>query len=526
MTGRAVKIPRASRLLAAFALACGGCCSGGGGDDSEGVGTVEVRNQTPYFVHFLHPDENRLYVEPGASETLAANASRQITILISPGQDAKGMVEDAADCCSTNSDSATLDCASVVANWNAGQLSAEVTSPPCTGGGGSCPYVYSGGDEVLHGESLVGALNRGAARDDVTVLSPLLPEDGSYRVRIAAELDETEHIDAAWLALFDHPAGSRMAKDSAGNLRAVPTALVARRASDGERDLGKKLDSDDGAAWEGKNPDRLLDGKIRDWVELDFPRPPAATRAILLVRARNTHLLQDAYHEYLAGFGPGLPKLMRLTTSVHGYRSRLDRYLAESGFSLEVAVKDGDGWRAVDPVKPVGPAAEQTIAVPLELPADGRTEVRVRLAMLPGAWSVNSARISFEEATEVSMQRIDASSASRTKADSGKSSTATLEAISSSDESILRVETGDSLVLEFPAPAASRPPAGLLRTAVLHVVGYYEENDRSPKPCINWKRLLTASHQDNSFARHVLRRLSHQNVVDRYAEEAGVRSPR
>jgi hypothetical protein len=525
MKGRGVNIPCASRLLAALALACGGCC--GGGDDSEGVGSVEVRNQTPYFVHFLHPDHNRLYVEPGASEALHVSSSREITILIAPGQEAKGMVEDHASCCSTGGEGGNLDCASVVANWDpgAGQLSADVTPPQCAGGSGSCPYVYSGTDPVLQGESLVGALNRGAARHDVMVLSPLLPEDGSYRVRIAAELDETDYIDAAWLALVDHPAGSRIAKDSAGNLRVVRTSLSARRASDTERELGQKLDLDDGAAWEGKNPDRTLDGKIRDWIEIDFPRPPSTTRAILLVRGRNTHLLQDAYHEYLAGFGPGLKKLMRLTTSVHGYRSRLDRYLAESGFSLEVAVKDGEGWRAADPVKPVGPAAEQTIAVPLELPADGAAEVRVRLAMLPGAWIVDSARISFDEATDLSMQRIDASSALRTLADSGKSSATTLQAVSSAGESTLRVETGDSLVLQFPAPAASKPPAGLERTAVLHVVGYYEENDRSPKPCINWKRLLRASHQDNSFARHVLDRLSHQKVVDRYAEEAGVRSP-
>jgi hypothetical protein len=524
MTERAARIARASRTLAAvaLALACGGCCGG----DSEGVGSVEVRNQTPYFVHFLHPDQSRLYVEPGASETLEAGGSRQITILIAPGQDAKGVVEDAAACCSTGSDSATLNCARVVANWDADQLSADVTSPQCPGGSGSCPYVYSGTDEVLQGESLVGALNRGAARHDVTVLSRLLPEKGSYRVRIAAELDETDHIDAAWLALVDHPAGSQIAKDSAGNLRVVRMPTAARRASDGERELGQKLDADDGGAWEGKHPDRLLDGKVRDWVELDFPRPAAKTRGFLLVRGRNTQLLQDAYHEYLAGFGPGLRKLMRLTTSVHGYRSLLDRYLSESGFSLEVAVKDGDGWRAADPVKPVGPAAEQTIAVSLELPADGAESVRVRLAMLPGAWLVNSVRMSFEEAIDVSMQRIDASSALRTRADAGKSSATAREAVLSSDESALPVETGDALVLQFPAPAASKPPAGLERTAVLHVEGYYEENDRSPKPCIDWKRLLRASHQDNSFARHVLDRLSHQNVVDHYAEEAGVRSPR
>jgi len=359
------------------------------------------------------------------------------------------------------------------------------------------------------------------------VLSRLSVEGGSYRVRIATELDETDYVDAVWLEVVDHPAGTQVVKDSTGTLHLVKEPRAPRRAVDaGKHELGKLFDADDDAHWEGRDRDHTLDGKIRDWVELSFARPPGARRAILLVRGRNTQLLQDAYHEYIAGFGPGMSKLMRFMTSVESYRPRLDRYLAESGFSLDVALSVGGAWKATDPVKPVGPAGEQTIAVPFELPARASEEVRVRLAMLPGAWLVDSVLMSFDATTSVPSRRLDATSALRPPGDVGQPSAAALAAIAVNDESSLRLETGESLVLRFAEPPANGPPSSFERSAVLHVIGYYEENDRSPGRCVNWKRLLSASRQENSFAHHVLERLSFQDVVDRYAEESGIRSPR
>jgi hypothetical protein len=526
MSERIRRRPRSSLIAAVLALACGGCCGGG---DSEGTGSVSLTNATPYFVHFLHPDQTVLYVEPGETVGVEVSHSEAFTILIAPGQDEKGLVEDAAPCCVENpdADDKTLLCASVTANFNAGGLSANVTVPSCPASGGSCPYVYSGIGDVLEGESLVGALNRGAVRHDVMVLSRLAPEDGSYRVRVATELDETDYVDAVWLELLDHPTGSRVVKDSKGILHVFNESRAARRSVDaGGRELGQALDADDDAQWEGRDREHTLDGKIRDWVELSFARPAAAKRALLLVRGRNTRLLQDAYHEYIASFGPGMSKLMRFMTSLSSYRPQLENYLEESGFSLDVALRVDGAWRATDPVRPVGPAGAQTIAVPLELPAQASEEVRVRLAMLPGAWILDSARISFDATTSVASRRLEATSALRTPGDVGQPSAAALAAIAANDESTLRLETGESLVLRFAEPSKMNGSAGHDRTAVLHVVGYYEENDRSTGRCVNWKRLFAASRQDNSFARHVLDRLSFQDVVDRYAEETGIRSPR
>jgi len=76
--------PRSPLVAAVLALACGGCC---GGEDSDSTGLVTLTNQTPYFVHFLHPDETILYVEPGETVNVEVSNSQQFTILIAPGQE-------------------------------------------------------------------------------------------------------------------------------------------------------------------------------------------------------------------------------------------------------------------------------------------------------------------------------------------------------------------------------------------------------------------------------------------------------
>lgn len=506
--------PSLSIFSAILALACSGCCDS---SSSDSKGSIPVTNSTEFFIHVVSSGGGtEEYVAPGATVTVSEG---EITALISPGQGTKGIVQESTSCC-TNDDN-SKSCGTMTVTSDASGVSAQLEQPTCTGGG-SCPYVYAG--EVLAGESLVGALNRGAAREDVIVLPSLQPVDGSYRVRIAAELKETEYIDAAWLEVVDHPSGVRIVKDREGVVRAASEPGTPGRVTlaSGET-LGQVLDADDGVYWEGRGRDRMLDRKIRDWVDITFARPEGKSQATLLVHGRNTALVQDAYHEYMAAFGPGLPKLMRAMTRFSKYGPALQGYLRDAGFSLDVSLKRPEGWTAVEPVGPVGPAGEQTIAVPIDLPSDGSANITVRVAMLPGAWLLDSVVMSSGAPIPASSKRLDAVGSVRRPSGPASAESVDLAAIAHRDGSQVQLNTGSSIELRFVDPP--RDP-GIERTAALHLFGYYEENDRSPKRCIKWRALLRESLSDNSFAHHVLKRLASQDVVDRYADEANVRRPR
>jgi hypothetical protein len=47
---------------------------------------VDVRNNTPYYLHFLGQDESHLYVPPGGVRGMGFEYSDELRVLIAPGQ--------------------------------------------------------------------------------------------------------------------------------------------------------------------------------------------------------------------------------------------------------------------------------------------------------------------------------------------------------------------------------------------------------------------------------------------------------
>jgi hypothetical protein len=493
------------------------------GCSSEGEGPVTVLNQTPYYLHFLHPDESTFYLPPGEGTTITADAAGQnaATFIVAPGQDAKGRADVNVDCC-TDEDG-TLNCGTVVATWDQDQLSAESSTPTCYtgGGGGSCPYVYSGtgGRFVLEGETLVGALNRGAQRSDPIVLPSLRAEGGIFRVRVATRLEEVDYVDALSLEVIDHPPASVVVRDDAGNLHVVLDSLPPLRAVDARgHDRLPELGSSDQQSWEADDREALVDGKIRDSVVVEFPRPAGASKATLLLRGRGTSFVQDAYHAYVRQFGPGFTNLMRLTSFSRWYRPAIEHFLDQLG--LEVSIKAGDGWTRAAGVRPIGPAATQDVAVTLTLPPpDASGLLSVRLAAMPGSWLVDSVKVSYRAFREPEFAAASAAAA-RLVQPSGSEEAVDLAAILREDQHYQRLVKDEELEVDFPAP--TDPRVGWSRTGVLRIAGYYQDAGASTKPWIHFGPLAKALHHDNSFARFVLARLSWRDELDTYAVLGGV----
>jgi hypothetical protein len=503
-----------------FALAgCGGCCGGGGGSSDEAPTSFTFMNQTPYYLHALSPGENSLYVPPSTAVSLDIGSSHaQITVIVSPGQEMTGKETVFVSCCQSR-------CGTVYAAWIADSLS--LSGEDCSDtpdGSGSCPFVYAGtaGGLTLVGEALVGALNQGARRTDAVVLTGIEGPDGIYHVRVATERPETNHLDAVALEIVEHPAGTRVVKDRKGTLvigDAQPPLAAATAAGE---DMLSFLSTDDGAIWEGTNRDLLFQDKIRDWIDLEFRRPVGEGSAVLLVHGRNTRLLQDSYHEYLAQFGPGLPKLMRLTTEWYPYRPMLEHLLNQAGFAIGAFVAEGDGWIARGTVGPVGSAGMQTVGLTIPIAPGPSPTVKIRLAVLPGSWLIDSVRLGTAssargERLALSPRAVVMASAAGAGSIVGMPADAAL--LLQIDQRYQQLEQGEHLDLEFEAPPA-RP--GFSRTAVLRLTGYYDEQDRSRKPCLDVEKLFAACTMENSFARFFLTQLAWQDVVDRYSDEAGV----
>ncbi len=478
-----------------------GCCGGG---DNDSRGELAISNTTPYFLHVIHRDEMLLYVPPGERANMPISDETDAVVVVAAGQEAAGRDDVSLHCCDEN-------CGKIEASWQDGSLDCVFDSPECEEG--SCPYVYvnDGHRFALQGEVLVGALNKGAARSDVVPLTKLAPVDGRYEVRLATELDETNYLNRVALEVVDHLPGTEIAADGLGRIHAAakPSGPMTALDSRGE-DRRNALLKEDNRAWAGQVQQATIDGKIRDYVEMVFRRPPDMTDGVLLVRGRNTQFLQDSYHSYLRSFGPGLAKLMRFTSTWRPYRPLLSHYLRVAGLGVDVDVREDREWKSRGFVPPVGPVGMRTTAVEVGLGENHSQEVAVRLGVLPGAWEIDSVRMSYPASSGGRRLLIEPVSV-EVNDPSGTVREVDRSILYRVDDHSIDLPKGRALTATFAVPPA---PEGFERTVLLHASGYYEEIDTSPRYCIDFDRLRSCTADWNSFGLFMIERLMKNETLN------------
>jgi hypothetical protein len=371
--------------------------------------------------------------------------------------------------------------------------------------------------------AVAGALNRAARRDDLVPLEALRAREGRYRVRLGAELREDDYYDDVALRLVDHPPDVDVVADAGGELHGVAGAAAPARATDASgTDRTALLAADDGDAWESVDLAATLDGGTRDWVVAEFPRPRGAAEALLVLRGRNTRLLQDAYHEYMRRLGPGVRKLMRATSTWPPYRPIVDGLLGGPAFAMDVSVETESGWAPAGKVGPIGPAGPRTIALRLALPAGAAETVRVRLAVLPGTWSVEQARLGVPADAELHVADVPPAGSVLEGPGAAEAARGGVVDAPGAGGGTVRVPFGHALTVLFDAPPIDQR---VERTAFLRVTGYYEELDSTRMPCIRWRQLAADVLQPNAFARFVLWRLARREALRHVAAAVGVAAP-
>lgn len=330
----------------------------------------------------------------------------------------------------------------------------------------SCPHVYTWDGKAwqLDADMLSGSLYRGGESDDLDRLESLAAHEGQYRVRIANDRQERDFVDSVSLEVVDHPAGTTALPTPANEVALLGEARAPVSARDAKgRDLLPALEAEDARSWQGNAADHDLsrETKPRDFVELTLPAVEGP--AYLVLRTRNTEAATQALYQYLASIGPGVGTLLNLAEcdSKYPYKQRLADELERMGVPMQIELSaDGKAWTLAHKLKPIGPAALRSVAVPL--PALASREVHARLTMVPAAWELDRVAIAPASAAATARSLLTASAASPGVA----------EKLAQADGQRVGLEQGEHVDLSFQAPAA--PAAGATRTLLLRMRGYYD----------------------------------------------------
>ena len=325
----------------------------------------------------------------------------------------------------------------------------------------SCPFIYSWDGRAwrIDSETYSGAVARGLERTDVDNLEHITPVDGTYRLALANEADETEYTDELTLLVAEHSAATRVFPDANGILHAV---------SAGSSPISFRQTN-------------LVSLPAKTRWEATF-RKPSGDRLVLIIRARNTDAVPFVHQHLMNLLGEDVYSWYREINSNPDAAQKTVKWYTEMA-GLRVSTNNGQ-WIENGVVPIVGPVVAKTIVVPIEgKPNDDI--VRVRFESSPMLWNIESVQLAAESASpdvhEVKIARaIDAD---------GNDVTSQLR---DHDGTYHVAMNGSRVVAEFDAPKLGE---GMRGTVIARTTGHYyarSTDDRKGHPGLV-SRLMKAS---------------------------------
>jgi hypothetical protein len=338
--------------------------------------------------------------------------------------------------------------------------------------GTSCPFVYSfdGEQYVLDAEPYGGSVCPGLERVDWVGLDNLKPVDGRYKLLLANELVEVEHVDELKLVLVDHPEGVAVVPELSGRMRTIASPRPPMSARDGDgRDVRPLLSSKDGTFWVGRveGRDTEKDEDLKDELFLEFTRPAGAKNAKLVANTWWTQWGTEAIKPLLATQGRELARRFEEINAGGPARLAVMSWLArEEMYNLQVRVETDSGWKTKALIFGGGPMIAKDKAYFLDLSDVPGDTVRLKLTPAAGFWMIDRLALDFTEDAPVRVTELAAVSA---RDAAGRDISTEL---ASDDGNYFVIPKGAGpAALEF---AALAPAPGSARAFFVKAGGYYD----------------------------------------------------
>jgi len=334
----------------------------------------------------------------------------------------------------------------------------------------SCPFLYAsdGMEFQLEGELYSGAIFKGIERRDFLKLHSATAQEGGYLFKIANEADETQHTDELTLVAVDHPKEVSAYIGSDGVVHTIRSPLTPILAKDFDgQDFTASVSAVDGKMWSSnpvgkdpENPDHWRSGLV-----LNFPKPPSAKEAKLVVRIGNTYWADYSFGQFIGLMGNAMQSWQREREADPAIREKAEKFMSDQGIGLKVQVLRNEAWQDAGFFYPTGPfGIEDDIMV---LPLEGITGDSLTIRLQGGTffWMIDYAAVDYSADCEVNIALISPQEASD---HNGRDIKQLL--LQADGDYFVMPEIGNYATIKYPAPPL---PPGLERSLFMRSTGYY-----------------------------------------------------
>lgn len=332
----------------------------------------------------------------------------------------------------------------------------------------SCPVVYSwdGRQWRLDSGTFGGAITRALTRTDVDNLDFAAPQNGVLRLKLANELDETEHVDALTVLVVDHDSNMTVAPDGSGRLYSLGPLTLPERARDFRgRDVLAQVRAADGWNWESSPTERdtAVATDLRDGIELTFPKPAGVTAGRLVVDGNNTPWAAAMLRALVSAHGRTTQAWYDSLNAAPELAQHMFATLAREAF-LTVSVWAEGRWEQQGLVSEAPPEVTKRQVLPLDLARVNGDSVRIRLESIPSFWLVDQVALDFSGERPMTVTELSATSAVDERGQDVRDLLATV------DGRFFTMEPGEYAEVRYQVPEI---PPGQARTYLVRSTGWY-----------------------------------------------------
>lgn len=360
----------------------------------------------------------------------------------------------------------------------------------------SCPFIYSydGEEYRFDAEPYGGAICEGLKRTEWCTLEHLKETDGTYKIKITNEVDETQYTDELKLVVIDHPEDVKVVPDVKGGFHTFSEAQAPVRAYNSTgKNILPYVKKNDWIYWHSFEEDIQTAEKKNFNNELifEFSKPLNVQKVKLMVNACSTLWGSQMLKRYLELAGSEVDKWYEeMNSGASAEQKNVSWAIKDQLYALQVMVETKYGWKEKGMIQSGGPFISEDKAYVLDVSDVENDILRIKLTPPLSFWKINFLGVDYSKDIPVTITEVEA-----------------LEAVDSLGNNIralyqyedrnyhIMPDIGNSAELVFPSPPQSSNTA---RTIIAKACGYYDIHlDKKGHPRISMLRKLK---QEQNFS--------------------------